>query len=225
MDDSIEDIKEEFIRGSERGCGAFPAKKPHRQAAELAIETLIRWIGDEPKRPGLHETPARVVRALEEWFRGYTQNPDDLLRKTFNEIGSYDDPVELRNIPFHSFCEHHMAPIRGKAHIAYLPDQKVVGISKLARLVEAFSCRLQIQERLTDNIATAINRSLSPRGVAVIIEATHDCMTSRGVMSRGSYLETKKFLGAYINDVDLRRNFEASLQDARDREPFKRFSI
>lgn len=185
--------------------------RPSVAEAEAAVRTLIRFAGDDPSREGLLDTPARVVRAYREWFRGYDEDPIALLQRTFEEIGGYREPVELRNIPLHSICEHHMAPIRGKAHIAYLPVDRVVGISKLARVVEACARRLQIQERLTDEIANAIDVALQPRGVAVVIEADHGCMTSRGVCAAGARMVTKCLLGSFREDADLRREFLSSL--------------
>lgn len=186
-------------------------ERPTRAEAEAAVRTLIRWAGDNPKRPGLSETPQRVVRAYEEWFSGYDQDPALLLARTFDETGNYDQMVELHDIPFHSVCEHHMAAITGKAHIAYVPAQRVVGISKLARLVEACARRLQIQERLTSDIAFAIERALKPMGVAVLLEAEHGCMTSRGVRAHGSRMVTRRMLGAFEHDAGLRRDFLASI--------------
>ncbi len=171
--------------------------RPSRQEAEDAVRTLIRWAGDEPMRSGLEQTPARVVRAYEEWFEGYGQSPEEILNRTFDEVGGYDDLVLLRDIPIKSMCEHHMAPIHGVVHIAYLPSKRVVGISKLARLANAFSRRLQIQERLTSDIADALDQVLQPRGVAVIIEAEHECMSTRGVKTHGSRLVTRCFRGIY----------------------------
>lgn len=185
--------------------------RPTRAEAEAAIQTLILWAGDDPSRPGLADTPARVVRAYEEWFRGYRHDPVTLLERTFDEIGDYAEPVELKGIPFHSFCEHHMAAIRGTAHVAYLPVGRVVGISKLARVVEACSRRLQIQERLTDEIAMAIHQALRPRGVAVVLDAEHACMTSRGVCVHDTRMVTKRMLGAFREDRELRREFLSSL--------------
>jgi GTP cyclohydrolase I len=184
-----------------------PADRPARADAEAAVRTLIRWAGDNPDRDGLRDTPARVARAYEEWFRGYQEDAGDLLQRTFDEIGSYQDPVLLRDIPVNSYCEHHMAPIHGKAHISYLPSSRVVGISKLVRVVEAFSRRLQIQERLTDDIANAIDRALNPLGVAVVLEADHACMSSRGVRSHGTRMVTKRMLGAFAEDGTVRREF------------------
>ncbi len=173
--------------------------RPCRADAEAAVRTLIRWAGDDPAREGLAQTPARVVRAYEEWFAGYGQDPHRMLQTTFGEVGGYDDLVMLRDIPLESTCEHHMAPIRGCVHIAYLPNTKVVGISKLARLVDAYGRRLQIQERLTAELADALDHSLKPRGVAVIVEAEHACMSSRGVRKHAAKLVTRAFRGVYTD--------------------------
>ncbi len=186
------------------------SKRPSRLQAEEAVRTLIRWAGDDPKREGLKQTPGRVVRAYEEWFSGYAQDPLSLLTRTFGEVGGYDDLVVLKDIPLESVCEHHMAPIQGVAHIAYLPTKRVVGISKLARLVDAYARRLQIQERLTADIATALERALKPKGVAVVIEASHACMSSRGVRKHGSRLVTKRLLGA-CRDAPLRQEVLSAL--------------
>lgn len=186
------------------------ASRPSRAEAEAAVVTLIAWAGGDPSRPGLMDTPARVVRAYEEWFLGYQQDPVELLERTFDEIGGYSEAIELHGIRFHSFCEHHMAGIVGTAHVAYLPVDRVVGISKLARVVEACARRLQIQERLTDEIARAIDTALAPRGVAVVIEAEHGCMTSRGVHAHGARMVTKCMIGAYRDNPELRREFLAS---------------
>ena len=201
---------------TDRLFGPAPAhppirKRPTREEAEAAVATLIGWAGDDPQRPGLLDTPARVVRAYEEWFRGYAENPVELLERTFDEIGGYKEAVELHDIEFHSHCEHHMASIRGRAYIAYLPVGRVVGISKLARVVEACARRLQIQERMTDDIANAIEAALRPRGVAGVIEAEHACMSSRGINVHGTRLVTKRMLGAYKDDAGLRREFLASI--------------
>ncbi|WP_297899709.1 GTP cyclohydrolase I FolE [Metallibacterium sp.] len=179
-------------------------RRPSRAEAEAAVRTLIRWAGDEPSREGLRATPARVVRAYEEWFSGYRQDPISLLKRTFEEVGGYDDLVMLRDIPLQSTCEHHMAAIRGVVHIAYLPDQCVVGISKLARLVEAFGRRLQIQERLTAEIADTLAHVLQPHGVAVIIQASHDCMSSRGVRLHGVAMLTRRLLGQFAQEPQRR---------------------
>lgn len=180
---------------------ATPTPLPSRSEAEEAVRTLIRWAGDDPKREGLLDTPARVVRAYREWFAGYGEDPDTLLKRTFDEVGGYSDAVMLRDIPVLSTCEHHMAAIRGRAHIIYLPNGKVVGISKLARVVDALGRRLQIQERLTAEIAAALERSLKPRGVAVVVEAQHECMSSRGVRKHGALLVTRSFGGVYASDA------------------------
>jgi GTP cyclohydrolase I len=161
------------------------------------VTTLIRWAGDDPDRDGLIETPARVVRACEEWFAGYGEDPDELLRRTFEEVAGYDEMVLLRDIRFVSHCEHHMAPIVGRAHIGYLPRNRVVGISKLARIVEVYARRLQIQERITAEIANTLDRVLRPHGVAVIVEAAHGCMTSRGVRQSKATMVTRRMLGAF----------------------------
>jgi GTP cyclohydrolase I len=170
--------------------------RPDREAAEEAIRTLLRWAGDDPEREGLKDTPARVVRSYEEFFQGYAMDPDDILKRTFEEIDGYDEMVLLRDIRFESHCEHHMAPIIGRAHIAYLPHHRVVGISKLARVVEVYAKRLQIQEKMTVQIANSINQVLQPKGVAVVIEAAHQCMTTRGVHKPGVTMVTSRMLGA-----------------------------
>ncbi len=202
------------VPSSEEKCGcprqlALPAERATRAEAEAAVRTLISWAGDDPAREGLLETPARVVRAYEEWFSGYAREPAEILRRTFGETAGYDDLVLLRDIPLESVCEHHMAAIRGVAHIAYLPRERVVGISKLARLVDAFAHRLQIQERLTAEIADAIEAELEPRGVAVVLEASHACMSSRGVRKHGSALITRAFRGLYSDPAARREVLDA----------------
>ena len=184
-----------------------PATRPTREEAEQAVRTLIRWAGDNPNREGLLATPSRVVRAYEEFFSGYAEDPTELLGRTFDETGGYDEMVVLRDIEFMSHCEHHIVPIIGKAHIGYLPDQRVLGISKLARLVEAFARRLQIQEKLTAEIANTLDEALKPKGVAVVIEATHQCMTTRGVKKAGVALVTSRMLGSFREDEKTRREF------------------
>ena len=171
-----------------------------RRRAMAAVEELIRWIGDDPAREGLVDTPQRVVDAFLEYFKGYEECADAYLQRTFEQVGGYDEIVLLRDIPFHSHCEHHMAPIMGKAHVAYLPRDRVVGISKLARVVHAFAKRLQVQERLTAEIADCIQRVLEPVGVAVVIEATHACMTCRGVETPGVIMTTSRMMGAFRED-------------------------
>jgi GTP cyclohydrolase I len=189
--------------------------RPSRAEAEAAVRTLLRWAGDDPAREGLLDTPARVVRAYEEWFAGYSIDPEDFLRRTFEETDGYDEMVVLRDIGFESFCEHHVAPIIGRAHIAYLPHKRVVGISKLARVIEAYSKRLQIQEKMTAQIANTINDVLSPRGVAVVIEATHQCMTTRGVHKSGVSMVTSRMLGAFRTDPKTRREVLAMIGGQR----------
>lgn len=184
----------------------FSPKKPSRTAAEEAVRTLLLWAGDNPDREGLKGTPERVVRAYEEFFSGYTMNPEELLSKTFEEIGGYDEIVMLKDIRFESHCEHHLAPIIGKAHVAYLPNQRVVGISKLARVVDIYAKRLQIQEKMTTDIAHTIDKVLAPHGVAVIIEAAHQCMTTRGVHKHGVTMITSKMIGKFKTDLGLRRD-------------------
>jgi GTP cyclohydrolase IA len=184
---------------------------PSRAQAEAAVRTLLRWAGDDPDREGLQATPERVVRAFEEFFSGYRSDPVELLQRTFEEVEGYDEMVLLRDIRFESHCEHHLAPIIGKAHVAYLPDGRVVGISKLARVVEAYAKRLQIQEKLTAQIANAISDVLRPKGVAVVIEAAHQCMTTRGVHQPGVSMVTSRLLGAFRDDPSTRREFLAMI--------------
>ena len=173
------------------------------------MRTLLRWIGEDPQREGLQETPQRVVKAFQEHFKGYLVDPADILRKTFDEVEGYDEMVVLRDISFESHCEHHLAPIIGRAHVAYLPVRRVVGISKLARVVEAFAKRLQIQERMTAQIADAIAEVLQPRGVGVVVEATHHCMTTRGIHKPGSLMVTSRLLGEFKTNPETRREFLA----------------
>ena len=186
-----------------------PLARPSEAEAEEAVRTLIRWAGDDPRREGLIETPNRVVRAFEEWFQGYREDPAELLSKTFEEMNGYDELVILRNIRFESHCEHHLAPIIGQAHIAYLPNKRVVGISKLVRLVEVYAKRLQIQEKMTSQIAKTINEVMQPRGVGVVIEASHECMTTRGVHKHGLTMVTSEMIGALRDDPSTRREFLA----------------
>jgi len=181
--------------------------KPTREEAEKAIETLLRWAGDDPAREGLAETPARVAKAFEEWFAGYGQDPEEYLTRTFEEIEGYDDMVILRDIRFESHCEHHLAPIIGRVHVGYLPTNRVVGISKLARVVRGFARRLQIQEKLTAEIAESIQDVLQPKGVGVVITAEHSCMTMRGVNTPGSKLTTSTLLGVVRDDPRTRQEF------------------
>ena len=182
-------------------------KKPSREEAEAAVRTLLQWTGDDPSREGLIDTPARVVRAYEEYFSGYDEDPEKILGRSFDETEGYDEIVVLKDIHFASHCEHHIAPILGKAHIAYLPKSRVVGISKLARLVETFGRRLQIQEKMTAQIANSLNNVLKPKGVAVVIEAAHECMTTRGIDKPGVNMVTSTMLGAFRDDPSTRREF------------------
>jgi len=183
--------------------------RPSRDEALRAVETLIRWAGDDPVREGLTGTPERVVKSYEEFFEGYAVDPIDLLARTFEEVEGYDEMVLLRDIRFESHCEHHMAPIIGKAHVAYMPNNRVVGISKLARVVDAYARRLQIQEKMTAQIANSINDVLNPKGVAVVIEATHHCMTTRGVHKPGTSMVTSRMLGMFRTNASTRREFLA----------------
>ncbi len=195
-----------------RGAGG-DVKRPSRAEAEEAVRTLLRWAGDDPEREGLRDTPARVVRAYQEFFAGYEVDPHALLARTFEEVEGYDEIVLLRNIRLESFCEHHLAPIIGRAHVAYLPNRRVVGISKLARVVDAFAKRLQIQEKLTVQIADTIQEVLEPRGVAVIIEAVHQCMTTRGVHKPGGTMVTSRMLGVFRDDPASRRELLTIMQN------------
>ncbi|HEX3060784.1 MAG TPA: GTP cyclohydrolase I FolE [Usitatibacter sp.] len=185
------------------------AERPTRQQAEEAVRTLILWAGDDPSREGLRDTPARVARAYEEFFAGYGQDPAEILKRTFSEVEGYDEMIVMSDIRFESHCEHHMVPIIGKAHVGYLPDKRVVGISKLARLVEVYARRLQVQEKMTVQIADTLQEILQPRGVAVVIEAAHQCMTTRGVHKPGVGLITSRMVGAFREDPSTRREFLA----------------
>ena len=183
--------------------------RPSAEEAKEAVRTLLRWAGDDPAREGLLETPDRVVKAYEEWFAGYGIDPTEYLSKTFEDTNGYDEMVILRDIRFESHCEHHIAPIIGKVHVAYLPSHRVVGISKLVRLVEVFAKRLQIQEKLTAQVASSINEVLEPKGVGVVIEAVHECMTTRGVHKPGLTMVTSEMIGAFRDDPSTRREFLA----------------
>jgi GTP cyclohydrolase IA len=193
---------------SENHKSAAP-RGPTREEAERAVRTLLEWAGDDPEREGLKGTPSRVVRAFEEYFAGYAIDPVELLQRTFEETDGYDEMVVLKDIRFESHCEHHIAPIIGKAHVAYLPQRRVVGISKLARLVEVYAKRLQIQEKMTAQIANTLDEVLQPKGVAVVIEAAHQCMTTRGVHKPGVAMVTSRMLGAFRTDPSTRREFLA----------------
>ncbi|MCC7038923.1 MAG: GTP cyclohydrolase I FolE [Burkholderiales bacterium] len=185
------------------------ARKPTREEALEAVRTLIRWAGDDPDREGLAATPDRVVRSYDEFFAGYAKDPREILATTFSEVEGYDDMIVMNDIRFESHCEHHLAPIIGKAHVGYLPDRRVVGISKLARLVDMYARRLQIQEKMTVQIADTLQEVLQPRGVAVVVEAAHQCMTTRGVHKPGTALVTSRMLGVFRDDPTTRREFLA----------------
>ncbi len=178
-----------------------------RQQAEDAVRTLLRWAGDDPTREGLLDTPRRVAKAYEDWFSGYALDPDDYMARTFEEVGGYDEMIVLRDIEYESHCEHHMAPIIGKVHVGYLPAGKVVGISKLARVVEAYARRFQVQEKMTAQIAGCIQRALQPRGVGVVVVGAHECMTTRGIHKRGVSMVTSKMLGSFRDDARTRAEF------------------
>lgn len=211
------DARPTLIEATPARAPAADSVRPSRHEAEAAVRTLIRWAGDRPAREGLLDTPARVVRAYEEWFGGYALDPEQILGRTFDSAG-YDDLVMLRDIPVQSVCEHHMAAIRGVAHLAYLPARRVVGISKLARLVDAYARRLQIQERLTTEIADTLARVLQPRGVAVVIQAAHACIASRGIGMHGVTMVTRRLLGEFAQEP-WRRDIIAALTDPGNLAP------
>jgi GTP cyclohydrolase I len=181
--------------------------RPGREEAEEAVRVLLRWAGEDPAREGLVDTPARVAKAYEDWFSGYREDPVRYLRRTFEEVAGYDEMIVLRDIGFESHCEHHMAPIIGRAHIGYLPNNKIVGISKLARVVEAFARRFQVQEKMTAQIATCIEDVLKPKGVGVVVEAVHQCMTTRGIHKSGVSMVTSQMLGTFRKDARTRAEF------------------
>ncbi len=191
------------------GAANSSVDRPRREEAEDAVRTLIRWAGDDPEREGLRGTPQRVTKSYQEYFAGYDIDPMELLQRTFEEVDGYDEMVLLRDIPFESHCEHHLAPIIGKAHVAYMPRSRVVGISKLVRVVDAYARRLQIQEKMTAQIANAIEEVLEPKGVAVVIEAAHQCMTTRGVHRPGVAMVTSRMLGLFRSDARTRRELLA----------------
>lgn len=200
--------------GAGRVPGGADTRTPSRSEAEDAVRTLLRWAGDDPRREGLTDTPRRVVDSYREFFSGYLADPVEILQRTFEETDGYDEMVLLRDIRFESHCEHHMAPIIGRAHVAYLPHRRVIGISKLARAVDIYARRLQIQEKLTAQIANTINEILEPKGVAVVIEAVHHCMTTRGVHKPGAVMTTSRMLGAFREDPATRREFLAMVSKA-----------
>jgi GTP cyclohydrolase I len=191
------------------------ARKPGRRQAEEAVRTLLLWAGDNPEREGLVDTPARVARAFEDWFSGYAEDPLKYLKRTFEEVEGYDEMIVLRDIEFESHCEHHMAPIIGHAHVGYLPNNKVVGISKLARVVEAYARRLQVQEKMTAQIANCIQDVLQPKGVGVVIEAAHQCMTTRGIHKTNVSMVTSTMLGNFRKDEKTRAEFLQMIDNSR----------
>jgi len=198
------EMKSKFIKAATE---AEKLARPTRAEAEAAVKTLLRWAGDDPDRDGLHETPSRVAKAYEEFFRGYAQDPEAILMKTFEETEGYDEMIVLRGIRFESHCEHHLAPIVGQAWVGYIPNGRVVGISKLARVVEAYAKRLQIQEKMTAQIANTIEKVLQPQGVAVVIKAEHHCMTTRGVHKPGTDMVTSRMLGIFRDNAITRQEF------------------
>jgi GTP cyclohydrolase I len=217
-DDRDEPVGVTTTEAAERSAAASPEKTPERPSraeAEAAVRTLLRWAGDDPDREGLRETPRRVVKDYEEFFKGYRESPDEVLSRVFEEVEGYDDLVLVRDIPFTSHCEHHVVPFVGKAHIAYYPTGGVVGLSKLARLVDVFARRLQTQEAMTAQIAAEIETHLAPRGVAVLVEAEHMCMSMRGVMKQGSSTVTVQFSGVFRDDPAQQAHFYTLLRGAR----------
>ena len=210
----MDDVVKSLIPRQQRAL--TPARgKPSREEAEEAVRTLLRWAGDNPEREGLLQTPARVVKAYEELFSGYRQDPKEVLERVFSEVEGYDDLVLVRDIPFFSHCEHHMVPFVGKAHIAYYPTDGVVGLSKLARLVDVFAKRLQTQEAMTAQIASTIESELNPRGVAVLVEAEHMCMSMRGVLKQGSSTVTVQFSGSFRDNPSEQAHFYTLLRGGR----------
>ena len=197
---------------TEKAGNNIGLNKPSRDEAEKAVEVLLRWAGDNPLREGLLDTPARVVRAYEEFFAGYLEDPEKMLERTFEEVEGYDDMVMLRDVAVQSHCEHHLVPILGKAHIAYLPDKRVVGISKLARVLDSYSKRLQTQETMTSQISNAIQSALKPKGVAILIDAQHQCMTTRGVKKPNVSMITTQFTGEFKKDPLLKDRFYKHIQ-------------
>jgi GTP cyclohydrolase I len=198
-------------RSETRSAPVAANGRPTRASAEAAVRTLIRWAGDDPDREGLIGTPARVVRAYEEWFAGYFEDPREYLRRTFEEVGGYDEIVLLRDVRFESHCEHHIAPIIGRVHIGYLPRTRIVGISKLIRLVDVYAKRLQVQEKMTAEIAKCLKSVLNPFGVGVVVEAAHECMTTRGVHKTDVTMVTSCMLGSFRTHAETRQEFLAAI--------------
>ena len=197
---------------TEKAENSIGLNKPSREEAEKAVEVLLRWAGDNPLREGLLDTPARVVRAYEEFFAGYLEDPEKMLERTFEEVEGYDDMVMLRDVAVQSHCEHHLVPILGKAHIAYLPDKRLVGISRLARVLDSYSKRLQTQETMTSQISNAIQSALKPKGVGILIDAQHQCMTTRGVKKPNVSMITTQFTGEFKKDPLLKDRFYKHIQ-------------
>jgi GTP cyclohydrolase I len=200
-----------IVKLNERSKSKRSGQRPARSEAEEAVRTLIRWAGDDPDREGLRGTPGRVVRAYEEWFAGYFEDPREYLKRTFEEVAGYDEVVLLRDIRFVSHCEHHIAPIIGRVHIGYLPRNRVIGISKLIRLIEVYARRLQVQEKMTAEIAACLDTGLKPHGVAVVIEGTHECMTTRGVQKPEVSMVTSRMLGVFRENQATREEFLAAI--------------
>lgn len=203
------------MTGKTRTAKTSKPRKPSRKQAEEAVRTLLLWAGEDTRREGLIDTPKRVVSAYEDWFSGYRDDPVSYLERTFEEVEGYDEMIILRQIPFESHCEHHMAPIIGKAHIGYLPNNKVVGISKLARVVEAFARRFQVQEKMTAQIANCIGDVLKPKGVGVVIEAVHQCMTTRGIRKSNVSMVTSQMVGLFRTDARTRAEFLRMIDGSR----------
>lgn len=208
-------VLKSLMRSAQNEVEASAARRPSREEAEAAVRTLIAWAGDDPAREGLLDTPKRVVRAYEELYSGYRANPEKILDRTFGEIGNFDDMVLVRDIEFYSHCEHHMVPFVGKAHVAYFPVERVVGLSKIARIVDLFARRLQTQEHLTSQIVTAMDETLKPRGVAVLLEAEHMCMAMRGVRKQGASTVTSQFTGVFRDDPQEQVRFMSLLRGMR----------
>ncbi|UOK69928.1 GTP cyclohydrolase I FolE [Ancylobacter polymorphus] len=208
-------VLETLMRSAQSEKEASTERRPSREEAEAAVRTLIAWAGDDPTREGLLDTPKRVVRAYEELYSGYRVGPEAILDRTFGEIGNFDDMVMVRDIEFHSHCEHHMVPFVGKAHIAYFPVERVVGLSKIARIVDIYARRLQTQEHLTSQIITAMDEILKPRGVAVLVEAEHMCMAMRGVRKQGASTVTTQFTGVFRDDPQEQVRFMSLLRGLR----------
>ena len=202
-------MSEEDIRDEDQRNGIARAE------AESAVRTLLQWAGEDPSREGLIDTPKRVVKAYGDWFSGYAVDPDEYLQRTFEEVAGYDEMIVLRDIEYESHCEHHMAPIIGRVHVGYIPNGRVVGISKLARVVDAYARRFQVQEKMTAQIAQCVQRALQPQGVAVVVEGAHECMTTRGVHKRGVSMLTSSMLGTFRDDARTRNEFLRFLEGCR----------